>query len=91
MLNASNSKTDPLIQVIQELYLARSMEQIQNIVKHAARNLVGSDGTTFVLRDNDSCYYVDEDSISPLWKGQHFNVNAYISGWVMQNKKKRLL
>lgn len=87
MLNASNSKTDLLIQVIQELSLAHSMDQIQNIVKKAARSLVGSDGTAFVLRDNDRCYYVDEDSISPLWKGQHFDMNICISGWVMKKKK----
>ena len=42
--------------------------------------LVGADGATFVLRDGDCCYYVDEDAISPLWKGQRFPLEACISG-----------
>ncbi len=87
MHEANQKKTDQLIEVIQELSLARSIQQIQNIVKYAARKLVGSDGSALVLRDHNMCYYVDEDSISPLWKGQHFDMNICISGWVMMNKQ----
>lgn len=87
MLNDSHSKMNLLIHVIQDLSLARSIEQIQDIVKHAARQLVGSDGTTFVIREDNMCYYVDEDAISPLWKGQKFNMDICISGWVMKNKQ----
>lgn len=76
-----------LVEVIQELSMARSIEQIQTIVKHAARTLVGSDGSAFVLRERDFCYYVDEDAISPLWKGQRFDINACVSGWVMTKKQ----
>ena len=80
-------RTELLIEVIQELSLARSIQQIQNIVKHAARKLVGSDGSAFVLRDKEMCYYVDEDSISPLWKGQRFDMKICVSGWGMYNKQ----
>ncbi len=34
----------------------RTMEQVQEIVRHAARELTGCDGATFVLRDVDKCY-----------------------------------
>ncbi|RUR06306.1 ATP-binding protein [Legionella sp. km772] len=81
------NKTEFLIEVIQELSIARSINQIQDIVKYAARALVGSDGSAFVLRDHDKCYYVDEDSISPLWKGQRFDMKICISGWVMSHKE----
>lgn len=76
-----------LVAVVQELSLARSLEEVIEIVRHAARELTGADGATFVLRDQDRCFYVDEDAIAPLWKGQRFPLSACISGWAMLNQK----
>ena len=76
-----------LVAVIQRLSLARTAEQVQEVVRTAARRLTGSDGATFVLRDGDKCHYVDEDAISPLWKGQRFPLEACISGWAMLNRR----
>ncbi len=84
---SSFSKAQLLITTIQKLSMAKSHEAIRDIVKQAARELVGSDGATFVLRDKDHCYYVDEDAIAPLWKGQRFPMRICISGWVMSHKK----
>ncbi|MCC6795876.1 MAG: GAF domain-containing protein [Candidatus Hydrogenedentes bacterium] len=69
-----------------DLSQARSLEAIADIVRHASRRLVGSDGATFVLKDRDMCYYLDEDAIAPLWKGRRFPMSACISGWVMTHK-----
>lgn len=55
------------------------------IVLSAVRELTNSDGATFVLLDNGFSYYLDENTIAPLWKGQRFPINIGISGWVMQN------
>lgn len=74
-----------LVRVVQELSLARDVASVQRIVRHAARELTAADGATFVLRDNGSCYYADEDAIQPLWKGQRFPMSACISGWSMLN------
>lgn len=76
-----------LVNTVQELSLARNIETITDIVRKAARNLTGADGATFVLKDNNMCFYVDEDAIEPLWKGQKFPMSACISGWTMINKK----
>ncbi len=46
------------------------------VVRHAARELTGADGATFVLRDADKCFYADEDAIAPLWKGQRFPMST---------------
>jgi hypothetical protein len=35
------------------------------------------------LRENDSCYYLDEDAIAPLFKGSRFPLTSCISGWVI--------
>ncbi|MFZ6049235.1 GGDEF domain-containing protein [Pseudomonas sp. CR3202] len=75
-----------LVRAIQELSLARSLDRIAEIVRSAARELVGADGATFVLRDGDRCYYKDEDAISPLWKGLRFPMETCISGWAMINR-----
>jgi hypothetical protein len=66
-----------------ELAQAGSLADVQAIVRKAARELVGADGATFVLRDGDRCFYADEDAISPLWKGQRFPIVNCISGWAM--------
>lgn len=74
-----------LVSVVQELSLARKLEDIMAIVRHAARKLTGADGATFVLRDNGFCYYADEEAIGPLWKGKRFPLEVCISGWAMLN------
>jgi len=75
-----------LLRAVQELSLTRSLQDIQYIVSTAARELTGCDGATLVLRDNDECYYADEDAIAPLWKGSRFPIGACISGWAMVNR-----
>jgi signal transduction histidine kinase/CheY-like chemotaxis protein len=79
--------TQYLISVIQALSLARDLPTVMDIVRHAARRLVGADGATFVLRDDGRCYYAEEDAIAPLWKGQRFPLSACISGWAMINRR----
>ena len=76
-----------LIGLVQRLSLARSLGEIQSIVRSGARRLTGADGATFVLRDGDKCFYADEDAIEPLWKGQRFPLSQCISGWAMNNRR----
>ena len=76
-----------LITVVQRLSLARSVPEIQAIVRTAARRLTGADGASFVLGENGDCYYADEDAIAPLWKGQRFPQETCMSGWVIRNRE----
>lgn len=76
-----------LIQTAVRLSNASTLEDITSIVTETARTLVDSDGSTFVLKEQDLCYYVDENAISSLWKGKKFPMSACISGWSMINKK----
>jgi GAF domain-containing protein len=70
-------------QIGARLSTAERLEDVQQVVKVAARRLADAHGATFVLLDRDMCYYADEDSMSPLWKGQRFPVSDCISGWAM--------
>lgn len=74
-----------LVETIEALSHARSIDQIAAIVRSAARRITGADGVAFVLRDDDKCWYLDEDAIGPLWKGRKFPMTACISGWAMMN------
>ncbi|MBP6879146.1 MAG: GAF domain-containing protein [Phenylobacterium sp.] len=80
-----------LVEVIEALSGARSIEQIAEIVRTRARLLSGADGVTFVLRDGDECVYLDEDAIAPLWKGLRFPMGACISGWAMLNGRTAVI
>ncbi len=80
-----------LVNVVQQLSMARDLETVMRIVRTAARQLTGADGATFVLRDGDQCHYADEDAIAPLWKGCRFPMSACISGWVMLNRTPAVL
>ncbi|MBN2284983.1 MAG: HD domain-containing protein [Tissierellales bacterium] len=74
-----------MIELSQALAAAQNMETIINIVRKSARELVGADGASFVLREGENCYYADEDAIQPLWKGSRFNMDICVSGWAMKN------
>ncbi|MGQ0432354.1 MAG: sensor histidine kinase [Microthrixaceae bacterium] len=76
-----------LLQAVLDLASARTLDEIAEIVRHAARELSQADGATFVLRDSGYCYYMDEDAIAPLWRGHRFPIETCISGWAMLNNQ----
>lgn len=82
-----NQQVQILIDTVQQLSLARNLQTVTGVVRTTARKLTGADGAAFVLRENDLCYYADEDAISPLWKGQRFKMDTCISGWTMLNRQ----
>lgn len=64
--------------------------RLQGVLEHVrtgARQLIGADGVTFVLRDGDQSAYLEEDAIGPLWKGRRVPMRHCISGWVMTHAK----
>lgn len=70
-----------------QLEKAERLEDVQQIVRVTTRRLLDAQGATFVLLENDSCYYADEDSVSPLWKGQRFPASTCIGGWAMEHRE----
>jgi GAF domain-containing protein len=78
---SSVSAIDPRVHA--DISAAANLEELGAVARTAARRLVGSEGATFVLMDGDRCFYADEDSIAPLWKGQRFPLDECISGWAM--------
>jgi signal transduction histidine kinase len=80
-----------LVSAVQELSIAHDFDTVSKIVRNVSRELSGSDGATFILREGDLCYYVDENAMEPLWKGSRFPIKTCISGWVMENKTRAVI
>ena len=74
-----------LVETIEQLSAARSIEDVADVVRSQARRISGADGVSFVLRDGAFCHYLDEDAVGPLWKGKRFPIETCISGWAMLN------
>ncbi len=79
------------VSVTTSLNEATSTEDVQNVVRSAARALLGADGATFVLREGNQCFYAAEDAMSPLWQGQRFPLTSCISGWAMLNDEAAVI
>ncbi|GAA4250033.1 GAF domain-containing protein [Azospirillum formosense] len=72
-----------IVDLGERLFFARDLPAVVSVLRATVRRLTGADGITIVLRDGDLCHYVEEDAISPLWKGQRFPMGTCISGWAM--------
>lgn len=88
---AGNASLFLLVETIENLSSARTVEDVAAVVRSAARAISGADGVSFVVRDGDQCWYVDEDAIGPLWKGRRFPLEACVSGWAMLNGKMAII
>lgn len=62
---------------------ATTVLEVADVVRHVARTATAADGATFVVRDGEKVFYVEEDAMAPLWKGQRFPLDRCISGWAM--------
>jgi hypothetical protein len=91
MFMANKFEIKYLTNTMLKLSNAKDVPTIVEVVRRAARILTGADGATFILRDFDKCFYVDEDTISPLWKGKRFSIDDCIGGWAMINKESALV
>lgn len=74
-----------LTAMVGDLASAATVEQVTHVVTRSVRRLLRADGATFVLREDEACFYADEDAIAPLWKGRRFPQDACVSGWVMRH------
>lgn len=69
-----------LVDAIDRLAGASAIEDVVEVVRLTARKLIGADGIAVILREGETCHYVEEDALGPLWKGQHFPMIACVSG-----------
>ena len=91
VLRRSMDTMEKIIEISQALVEAHDLDTIMRIVRTGTRELTGSDGATFVLKDGDYCHYADEDAIQPLWKGQRFPIDQCVSGWAMMNHQAAIV
>lgn len=88
----ADERTDQVLtRTVEQLSTADSLERVTEVVAAAVRTVMGADGATFVLREDDRCFYADEDAIAPLWKGGRFPLEACVSGWAMRHREVVLI
>lgn len=75
----------------ERLATARSLSAVVDILRETAREIVGAQGISVILRDDDTCFYVAEDAIGPLWTGGRFPLQSCISGWAMTRRETVLI
>jgi len=85
------NESELLYIAVADLALVQDVEQAQLIIRGTARRLANAHGSSVVLLDHGCCFYVDEDAVSPLWKGQRFPVRQCISGWAMLNRQPAIV
>jgi PAS domain S-box-containing protein len=84
-LKSETENWPALFAAAERLARVRSLDEVVQVVRTAARDVVAADGITLVQCDGDHCRYVAEDAIAPLWEGQRFKLAECVSGWVMLN------
>jgi PAS domain S-box-containing protein len=72
-----------LVAIHRDLSGSLRLDDLLPALCRLARELLGSDGATFIVREGDRVRYAAEDAIAPLWAGQTFPITRCISGWVM--------
>lgn len=82
---------DRLDRAVERMRLAADVDELIDILRANARRLIGADGIAIILRDGGSCHYVEEDAISPLWKGGRFPLETCVSGWAMLNGRTAVI
>lgn len=85
LVNQNPFPADAVDDLILQMSMALGIDEIMIVLRQSVRELIGADGLSLVLRENDKCYYADEDAIAPLWKGQRFPLESCISGWAMKH------
>jgi len=84
---AREARAAQVIQAIEQLAGAGGVDDVIATLRATARRLIGADGIAVILREEEQCWYVEEDAMGPLWKGSKFPLASCISGWAMLHKQ----
>jgi two-component sensor histidine kinase len=76
-----------IVEAIEKLAGAGEIRDVIDTLRATARRLIGADGIAVILREDEQCWYVEEDAMGPLWKGHKFPLASCISGWAMLHKE----
>ena len=80
-------RNELLIAAIERLAGAAEIDDVVAVLRQTARRLIGADGIAVILREEEQCWYVEEDAMGPLWKGHKFPLASCISGWAMLHRE----
>jgi signal transduction histidine kinase/ActR/RegA family two-component response regulator len=84
-LAAEQARSEALSRASELLASAHSQADVVEVLRTCARALCHADGVAVILRDGETCRYVAEDAIGPLWTGQSIPMDVCIAGWAMRH------
>ncbi len=76
-----------LVDVVQELSLARSAGRIIEILGEAAERLLRADAACLLLREGEHWYYADDAATGPPADGDGTSVSVFLSSLVMEQRQ----
>lgn len=79
------SSLEEFSKIITNLTHVDKYSDFQSLLKKAAKQVTTSDATSLILRHEEECCYLDEESDRPLWKGMCFPLRSCVSGWSILN------
>ncbi|AOH86160.1 hypothetical protein AWL63_21570 [Sphingomonas panacis] len=71
----------------ERLATTRSLDEVVAVLRETARAIVGAEGIAVVIREEDTCYYMAEDAVGPLWMGKRFPIETCVAGWAMLHRQ----
>ncbi|MCX7791183.1 MAG: PAS domain S-box protein [Chloroflexaceae bacterium] len=87
MSQAGEGRWRRLAELAVRLAGARDLAGWLAVVRPALRALGEADGALLALREGEHCHYVEEDSETPLWKGQRLPLDACWAGWAIRHQR----
>ncbi len=86
-MNVDHIARAQLLEGIEALAGARSIDAIVDVLRRYARDVASADGICVILRNGEFCHYVAEDAVGPLWVGGMFPLGDCVSGWSMLKRQ----
>ncbi|QRN93432.1 HAMP domain-containing histidine kinase [Archangium violaceum] len=80
-----------LLEAVRSLSQAPDVHTVARRVCTQVKQLLGSDGVSFVLCDGEYVYYAEEEAPTPLWKGRRFPATECISGWAILHRRTAVI
>ena len=82
------TESTDVLAVARKLADCADIDSLAQTVAINARAFAGADGATVVMERDGRCFYVGEDAIGALWKGQDFPMGSCLSGWAMTHREQ---
>jgi len=80
-----------LIAIAKQLSVTSDISEFILIVSAAARKISAADGSDFIIREDEDCFYAGENCEQTMFEGKRFRLSDCIAGRVLQQGKPAIV